>query len=160
MFIGVSGSSTFEEFTDNFCSVSLISLAPGLCLTRYDLTTQGPQNEERLKSMVRLFTHRRTHQSRLFSAPLVKLPNITETPIRVDLCSAERFINGEIQNYFINKLNSKTRQYSKENLLLTLDSRCRKKIQTNTVHSDTNIEMSHVYKPLAHCPAFSPKDPQ
>lgn len=160
MFIGVPGALTFEEFTHNFCSVSLINLAPKTVTNKGDSTTQGTQGEERLKTVVRSFTHRRTHESRLFSAPLVSLPMISETHVQVDLCSAEKLINEELQNYFINKLNGKIQQYSKETLLLTLDSSCRKKIQTNTLHSDTNIEMSHVYEPLAHCAAFHPKDPQ
>lgn len=48
---------------------------------------------------------KRTHQSRLFSLPVIKLPDIGEEVVEVKFCKAERAIYDKIVDYFILKIN-------------------------------------------------------
>lgn len=60
-------------------------------------------SRKRLINVLRSILHRKTHDSRLFSLPLIKLPKITQREVIVELCEAERILYDRIvQNYIVN----------------------------------------------------------
>ncbi|KAE8147933.1 SNF2 family N-terminal domain-containing protein [Aspergillus avenaceus] len=74
--------------------------------------------KKRLTNLLRTFMYRRTHASRLFSLPVIKLPGIKEKTISSDFCEAERAIYNaiidaffEVINGLANKKNSRYKQY-------------------------------------------------
>lgn len=60
-------------------------------------------SRKRLINVLRSILHRKTHDSRLFSLPLIKLPKITQREVIVELCEAESILYDRIvQNYIVN----------------------------------------------------------
>ena len=55
---------------------------------------------------LRAILHRKTHESRLFGLPVIRLPNIRESNIMVDLCEAEKFLYDRITDVFLVEVNS------------------------------------------------------
>ncbi|RAL13018.1 putative SNF2 family helicase, partial [Aspergillus homomorphus CBS 101889] len=84
-FLGVPGTKTLEKFMKDFC--------------------QSEIGHSRLVNLMRSFMFRRTHASRLFSFPIVKLPDVKDRVVRVQFCDAEREIYTAIQDVFIENLN-------------------------------------------------------
>ncbi|PWY94320.1 SNF2 family helicase [Aspergillus sclerotioniger CBS 115572] len=59
----------------------------------------------RLVNLLRSFLFRRTHKSRLFSLPVIKLPDVGEITVRVKFCSIERELYNAISELFIENIN-------------------------------------------------------
>ncbi|PYH77327.1 hypothetical protein BO82DRAFT_423791 [Aspergillus uvarum CBS 121591] len=84
-FLGVPGTKTHEKFLRDFC--------------------QDENSHMRLVNLIRSFMLRRTHASRLFSFPLVKLPDVHDEVIRAEFCDAERELFNAIEDLFIRNIN-------------------------------------------------------
>jgi hypothetical protein len=66
---------------------------------------QGDEAQQRLRNLCRTYILLRTHSSRLFSLPIIKLPDIGESVIKVDFCDVERRIYDEVLEQFIANIN-------------------------------------------------------
>ncbi|KAF7158292.1 hypothetical protein CNMCM5623_003061 [Aspergillus felis] len=66
---------------------------------------EDDEARQRLRNLCRTYLLRRTHSSRLFSLPIIKLPDIGESVIKVDFCDVERRIYDEILEQFISNIN-------------------------------------------------------
>ncbi|EAW17706.1 putative helicase [Aspergillus fischeri NRRL 181] len=66
---------------------------------------QGDEVHQRLRNLCRTYILLRTHSSRLFSLPIIKLPGIGESVIKVDFCDVERRIYDEVLEQFIANIN-------------------------------------------------------
>jgi hypothetical protein len=66
-------------------------------------------SRKRLINILRSVLHRKTHDSRLFSLPIIKLPKITQTEAIVELCEAEKILYDRIVQIFIENVNGKSR---------------------------------------------------
>ncbi|KAF4169181.1 hypothetical protein CNMCM6936_009178 [Aspergillus lentulus] len=66
---------------------------------------EDDEAQQRLRNLCRTYLLRRTHSSRLFSLPIIKLPDIGETVIKVDFCDVERRIYDEVLDKFISNIN-------------------------------------------------------
>ncbi|PYI36731.1 hypothetical protein BP00DRAFT_385567 [Aspergillus indologenus CBS 114.80] len=84
-FLGVPGTKTHEKFLRDFC--------------------QDEDSHMRLVNLIRSFMLRRTHASRLFSFPLVKLPDVHDEVIKAEFCDAERELYNAIEDVFIQNIN-------------------------------------------------------
>ncbi|PYI15018.1 hypothetical protein BO99DRAFT_393537 [Aspergillus violaceofuscus CBS 115571] len=84
-FLGVPGTKTHEKFLRDFC--------------------QDEDSHVRLVNLIRSFMLRRTHASRLFSFPLVKLPDVHDEVIKAEFCDAERELYNAIEDVFIQNIN-------------------------------------------------------
>lgn len=60
---------------------------------------------QRLLNLLRSFMIKRTHESKLFSLPVIKLPDLDEEVVVVNFCEAERTIYEGIVDWFINNMN-------------------------------------------------------
>ncbi|PWY79259.1 hypothetical protein BO70DRAFT_338462 [Aspergillus heteromorphus CBS 117.55] len=87
LFLGVPCLGDFDYFTQTFCK---------------DENAHG-----RLVNLLRSFLFRRTHQSRLFSLPVIKLPDVKERIVRVDFCEVEQEIYNAIEEVYIENINRK-----------------------------------------------------
>ncbi|KAH1411099.1 hypothetical protein KXW56_003243 [Aspergillus fumigatus] len=65
----------------------------------------GDEAQQRLRNLCRTYILLRTHSSRLFSLPIIKLPDIGESVIKVDFCDVERRIYDEVLEQFIANIN-------------------------------------------------------
>ncbi|RAH43967.1 putative SNF2 family helicase [Aspergillus brunneoviolaceus CBS 621.78] len=84
-FLGVPGTKTHEKFLRDYC--------------------QDDDGHMRLVNLIRSFMLRRTHASRLFSFPLVKLPDVRDEVIKAEFCDAERELYNAIEDLFIQNIN-------------------------------------------------------
>ncbi|KAL5355984.1 P-loop containing nucleoside triphosphate hydrolase protein [Aspergillus floccosus] len=84
-FLGVPHIGSFDTFSKNYCI--------------------GKLSQKRLTNLLRSFMFRRTHSSRLFSLPIISLPDIKEHVAEVELCAAERKLYDAIKDVFINNIN-------------------------------------------------------
>ncbi|OJJ77117.1 hypothetical protein ASPBRDRAFT_112628 [Aspergillus brasiliensis CBS 101740] len=84
-FLGVPGIKDVGFFMKNFCS--------------------DDDGHGRLVNLLRAFLFRRTHKSRLFSLPVIKLPDVNERIVRVEFCAVEREIYNAISEVFIANIN-------------------------------------------------------
>ncbi|KAL4889395.1 SNF2 family N-terminal domain-containing protein [Aspergillus ambiguus] len=84
-FLGVPRTGRYDDFVKLYC--------------------QDETAQERLTNMLRAILFRRTHASRLFTLPIIKLPDIKEQIIEVDFCDVERAIYTEIQELFFDNIN-------------------------------------------------------
>ncbi|PWY77663.1 SNF2 family helicase [Aspergillus eucalypticola CBS 122712] len=84
-FLGVPGSKDAGVFIKNFCS--------------------DDEGHDRLVNLLRAFLFRRTHKSRLFSLPVIKLPDVNERIVRVQFCAVERELYNAISEVFIENIN-------------------------------------------------------
>jgi hypothetical protein len=66
---------------------------------------QDDEAQQRLKNLCRTYLIRRTHSSKLFSLPIIKLPDIGESVIKADFCDVERRIYNEVLELFISNIN-------------------------------------------------------
>ncbi|PKX97366.1 putative SNF2 family helicase [Aspergillus novofumigatus IBT 16806] len=66
---------------------------------------EGDEAQQRLRNLCRTYILLRTHSSRLFSLPIIKLPDIGESVIKVDFCDVERRIYDEVLEQFIANIN-------------------------------------------------------
>jgi hypothetical protein len=66
-------------------------------------------SRRRLINVLRSILHRKTHDSRLFSLPIIKLPKITQREEIVELCEAEKILYDGIVQIFIENVNGKSR---------------------------------------------------
>ncbi|KAL3452103.1 SNF2 family N-terminal domain-containing protein [Aspergillus insuetus] len=85
-FIGVPKIGDYEDFMSYYCN---------------DLV-----GEQRLTNLLRAFMMRRTHASRLFSLPIIQLPDINEQTVEVEFSEAEWLIYEAIEHYFIDSINA------------------------------------------------------
>lgn len=69
------------------------------------MSCQGEESQKRLVNLLRSFMFRRTHASRLFSLPIISLPDINERVVKVELCAAERKLYDAIKDVFIDNIN-------------------------------------------------------
>ncbi|KAE8354396.1 SNF2 family N-terminal domain-containing protein [Aspergillus coremiiformis] len=97
-FLSVPRTGSYENFWKEYC--------------------RGQEANTRLVNLLRSFMFRRTHASRLFSLPVIKLPDIDERIVQAEFCGAERVIYDaivdaffEMINGFASKENHKIRQY-------------------------------------------------
>ncbi|KAJ5160214.1 DNA repair helicase rad5-16 [Penicillium canariense] len=103
-FIGVPSSASFEQFEHAYCD-------------------RGERSRKRLVNILRSILHRKTHESRLFALPIVKLPPITQRNEFVELCEAEKVLYRKIEQVFIDKINdlsSPNRKASQWQCILTM----------------------------------------
>ncbi|OJZ84527.1 hypothetical protein ASPFODRAFT_720787 [Aspergillus luchuensis CBS 106.47] len=84
-FLGVPGIKDAGLFIKNFCS--------------------DDEGHDRLVNLLRAFLFRRTHKSRLFSLPVIKLPDVNERIVRVQFCAVERELYNAISEVFIENIN-------------------------------------------------------
>ncbi|RAH69183.1 putative SNF2 family helicase [Aspergillus aculeatinus CBS 121060] len=84
-FLGVPGTQDHEKFFKDFC--------------------RDENGHSRLVNLLRSFMFRRTHASRLFTFPIVKLPDVKDRTISVRFCDAERVIYNAIQDVFFERFN-------------------------------------------------------
>ncbi|GLA58369.1 hypothetical protein AtubIFM54640_007515 [Aspergillus tubingensis] len=84
-FLGVPGIKDAGVFIKNFCS--------------------DDEGHDRLVNLLRAFLFRRTHKSRLFSLPVIKLPDVNERIVRVQFCAVERELYNAISEVFIENIN-------------------------------------------------------
>ncbi|PYH72881.1 putative SNF2 family helicase [Aspergillus vadensis CBS 113365] len=84
-FLGVPGIKDAGIFIKNFCS--------------------DDEGHDRLVNLLRAFLFRRTHKSRLFSLPVIKLPDVNERIVRVQFCAVERELYNAISEVFIENIN-------------------------------------------------------
>ncbi|GAQ09582.1 hypothetical protein ALT_6903 [Aspergillus lentulus] len=66
---------------------------------------EDDEARRRLQNLCRTYLLRRTHISRLFSLPIIKLPDIDRSVIKVDFCEVERRIYNEVLELFISNIN-------------------------------------------------------
>ncbi|RHZ74032.1 hypothetical protein CDV55_109135 [Aspergillus turcosus] len=66
---------------------------------------EDEEAQQRLRNLCRTYLLRRTHSSRLFSLPIIKLPDIGESVIRIDFCEVERRIYNEVLELFVANIN-------------------------------------------------------
>ncbi|KAL3492758.1 hypothetical protein BJX62DRAFT_235916 [Aspergillus germanicus] len=85
-FIGVPNIGDYEDFMSYYCTDSV--------------------GEQRLTNLLRAFMMRRTHASRLFSLPIIRLPDINEQSVEVEFSEAEWLIYEAIEHYFIDSINA------------------------------------------------------
>ncbi|KAJ0413382.1 SNF2 family N-terminal domain-containing protein [Aspergillus carlsbadensis] len=85
-FIGVPKLGDYEDFMSYYCTDSA--------------------GEQRLSNLLRAFMMRRTHASRLFSLPIIQLPDINERSFEVEFSEAEWLIYEAIEHYFIDSINA------------------------------------------------------
>ncbi|KAJ5342512.1 hypothetical protein N7541_011636 [Penicillium brevicompactum] len=71
--------------------------------------------KKRLKSLLGNVMHRRTHKSRIFGAPLLKLPNIVGRVERVKLSKAEAYLNYEIGHGIVRRVNGLAENQAEQN---------------------------------------------
>ncbi|PYH97546.1 hypothetical protein BO71DRAFT_447895 [Aspergillus ellipticus CBS 707.79] len=86
-FIGVPRLGNFDRFAKDYCKTD--------------------EAHQRLVNLLRTFLFRRTHQSRLFSLPVIKLPDVDERIVKVNFCEVEREIYNAIQDLYIENINGK-----------------------------------------------------
>ncbi|PKY03745.1 hypothetical protein P168DRAFT_270237 [Aspergillus campestris IBT 28561] len=86
-FLSVPQTGNFDTFFGRYCKAS------------------DQKAEQRLTNLLRSFMIKRTHQSRLFSLPVIKLPDLGEEVVKVNFCEAERTIYERIVDYFIKNMN-------------------------------------------------------
>ncbi|PYH38842.1 putative SNF2 family helicase [Aspergillus neoniger CBS 115656] len=84
-FLGVPGIKDVGSFIKNFCS--------------------DDDGHDRLVNILRAFLFRRTHKSRLFALPVIKLPDVNERIVRVAFCAVERELYNAISEVFIENIN-------------------------------------------------------
>ncbi|KAL3457205.1 SNF2 family N-terminal domain-containing protein [Aspergillus heterothallicus] len=84
-FIGVPKLGDYEDFMSYYCT--------------------DEEGTKRLSNLLRAFMMRRTHASRLFSLPIIQLPDINERIVNIKFSEAERLIYDEIKQYYINSIN-------------------------------------------------------
>ncbi|KAL2853539.1 P-loop containing nucleoside triphosphate hydrolase protein [Aspergillus pseudodeflectus] len=85
-FIGVPKLGEYEDFISYYCS--------------------DAAGEKRLTNLLRAFMMRRTHGSRLFSLPIIQLPDIKERSVEVEFSEAEWLIYEAIEHFFIDSINA------------------------------------------------------
>ncbi|GFF45695.1 DNA repair protein RAD5 [Aspergillus udagawae] len=66
---------------------------------------EDDEARRRLRNLCRTYLLRRTHSDRLFSLPIIKLPDIDRSVIKVDFCEVERRIYNEVLELFISNIN-------------------------------------------------------
>ncbi|KAF7133795.1 hypothetical protein CNMCM5793_005207 [Aspergillus hiratsukae] len=66
---------------------------------------EDDEAQQRLRNLCRTYLERRTHSSRLFSLPIIKLPDVNRSIVKVDFCDAERRIYNEVLELFIANIN-------------------------------------------------------
>ncbi|PYI08997.1 SNF2 family helicase [Aspergillus sclerotiicarbonarius CBS 121057] len=84
-FLGVPRIGNMGHFMKSFCS--------------------DENGHSRLVNLLRSFLFRRTHKSRLFSLPVIKLPDVGERIVKVQFCSVERELYNAISEVFIENIN-------------------------------------------------------
>ncbi|KAE8143056.1 SNF2 family N-terminal domain-containing protein [Aspergillus pseudotamarii] len=84
-FLGVPRTGTYENFWKSYCR-------------------DGEANKC-LVNLLRSFMFRRTHSSRLFSLPIIKLPDIDEKVVQAEFCEAERIMYDAIIDAFFEIIN-------------------------------------------------------
>ncbi|KAJ5587530.1 uncharacterized protein N7459_003295 [Penicillium hispanicum] len=79
------------------------------------ISTKHRNSRERLINKLRAVLYRRTHESKLFGHPIVKLPPIQEKIVYVEICAAERLIYDNIVQLFVENINAlSTPKYKKQ----------------------------------------------
>ncbi|RAK99458.1 putative SNF2 family helicase [Aspergillus ibericus CBS 121593] len=84
-FLGVPRIGNMGHFMKHFCS--------------------DDDGHGRLVNLLRAFLFRRTHKSRLFSLPVIKLPDVGERIVKVKFCTVERELYNAISEVFIENIN-------------------------------------------------------
>ncbi|RDW70861.1 putative SNF2 family helicase [Aspergillus mulundensis] len=84
-FLNVPGIATYQDFVSFFRDETL--------------------GDERLSSMLRAYMCRRTHSSRLFTRPILALPDVKETRVIVEFCEAEWIMYEAIVQMFLESIN-------------------------------------------------------
>ncbi|PTU25320.1 hypothetical protein P175DRAFT_0514074 [Aspergillus ochraceoroseus IBT 24754] len=75
-------------------------------LSKYCSTDEG---QDRLRNLLRSFMHRRTHSSRLFSLPIISLPDVEQKVVRVRFCEAERILYNAIMEIYFDNINDQAK---------------------------------------------------
>lgn len=109
-FIGVQGSAPYERFMHNFCNASPFPFSLSLTPVPNAATkTQGDtRSKGRLINTLRAVLHRKTHESRIFAQPIVKLPNVVEKSVELEFCEAEKLLYDKIIEVYIKSINGKS----------------------------------------------------
>ncbi|KAL4907564.1 SNF2 family N-terminal domain-containing protein [Aspergillus multicolor] len=84
-FLNVPGIATYQDFVSFFRNETL--------------------GDERLSNMLRAYMCRRTHSSRLFTRPILALPDVKETRLIAEFCEAEWIIYEAIVQMFLESIN-------------------------------------------------------
>ncbi|KAF2419695.1 hypothetical protein EJ08DRAFT_683563 [Tothia fuscella] len=81
-FLAVKGTGSLKTFKQNFCSDT------------------DPDHPRRLSEMLRNIMLRRTHQSRILGAPILKLPSNKSETVYLEMTPLERRVVTEIVDYY------------------------------------------------------------
>ncbi|KAL2861244.1 putative SNF2 family helicase [Aspergillus lucknowensis] len=84
-FLGVPQTKSYSQFISYYCS--------------------DDEGQQRLCNLNRTYMYRRTHASRMFSVPIIKLPDIRETRIDVQFSEAEWIFYEAIEKMFLDAIN-------------------------------------------------------
>ncbi|KAJ5091919.1 hypothetical protein NUU61_006789 [Penicillium alfredii] len=63
------------------------------------------RSKGRLINTLRAVLHRKTHDSRIFAQPIVKLPNVVEKSVELEFCQAEKLLYDKIIEVYIKSIN-------------------------------------------------------
>ncbi|KAJ5894244.1 hypothetical protein N7495_005935 [Penicillium taxi] len=86
-FIDVPAITDFSKYEENFSKMN-------------------EKTREKLIDTLRTVVHRMTHNSRLFTLPIIKLPMIAEKVEKLDLCNVETQLYHMIEQAFVEKINA------------------------------------------------------
>ncbi|KAJ5152172.1 hypothetical protein N7492_010467 [Penicillium capsulatum] len=62
-------------------------------------------SKQRLINTLRSIIHRKTHESRLFGSPIIRLPTITQENVMVDFSKAEWLLYRKIADFYVEEIN-------------------------------------------------------
>ncbi|PLN85974.1 P-loop containing nucleoside triphosphate hydrolase protein [Aspergillus taichungensis] len=95
-----------NEFYPHFDFLGVPQLGDfGEFIKQYSKASADDEAEQRLVNLLRSLMIKRTHQSKLFSLPVIKLPDLDEEVVVVNFCEAERAIYERIVDWFLKNMN-------------------------------------------------------
>ncbi|KAH1299953.1 hypothetical protein KXV22_005980 [Aspergillus fumigatus] len=97
--------SRYQSANRTTTASSLSSIRTSISWSIQTRMITGDETQQRLRNLCRTYILFRTHSSRLFSLPIIKLPDIGESVIKVDFCDVERRIYDEVLEQFIANIN-------------------------------------------------------
>ncbi|KAJ5690017.1 hypothetical protein N7462_004409 [Penicillium macrosclerotiorum] len=104
----LSGTPLHNCIEELFPYFNFLHVPDSVALDRFEnaYRDKTERAKKKLINILRLIIHRKTHDSRLFSLPIIKLPNIIEKTVQVNLCAAERILYARILDIFVYEVNS------------------------------------------------------
>jgi hypothetical protein len=110
-FLEVPGIGKLEKFITDYCKVGYRSLVWQQSLS--NPTSKGDEmTRARLRDIVYPITIRRTYKDRLFSLPIIKLPDMGERTVSIRFCEAEALIYKKILSYSATRINCAINKYN------------------------------------------------